>query len=847
MHLVSLYGYDDCLSLLLEQGKKSKGGGGDGSASPMPDHIIRIIDDNEDEEGEDGVVKKSAEDNEPNELRDALLRSVDEGGRTVLHLAAHSGNEECGRLLVSRKCDVNAVDKQGLTPLHIACMNDKMPFAEFLLARGAKIEGAGGKEGGGVTPLHVSAYRGHIDCVKSLIVKGARLHAKDSQGRTPLHYLASFDLSLLEDDESLGGKKNHNSKKSASKSDSGKADNQNEEREEEEEEEDEDEDLWGVPIVAETKVAKFLVRKGCSLEAQDAQGRNPLHYALLVDNLEIADIFMKADTLEAGNQLQASKQAEVRNAIVAVDGVVGASALHIMAKKGKAELLEAMVKILLADDSPGDESKDPSLRNKSVDMLDVVDKKGRTPLHWAAFYGQTECLSVLLRYKVNPFAKDADGKTPFFLASLQGHVKCLDRLLFKDSLMGSLSSSSSSSLFPTASSSLSSSSSGMFGHPLWARDNEGRLPLHAAAYNGHLAVIEVLLDSESSFSSKQIVASAKDDRQQTLLHKAAAGGQRNCTRRLIEEYGAEVNPQDVDGWTPLMLAACRGPVGVVHLLLERGARLDLTDTQWKRTALHWAVVSGCIDCAILLLQKGQPDVACWPDGDGLAPLDLLMRERKGELERGESPELDLLKDRLEEHVAEGKKRAKEEEEEKRKAKELEEEEKKRKKLEEERLERERKEKEERERKEKEERERKEKAEREKQEREEQARKEQEERERKEKEEREEAERKEKERKDREKKEREQKSRNEPQQPQQPQQTQQPQQDERSVNEVGTSKTGYTLVQRKSASLAGTIGGTCPIPSPFFHVFLSFRFLLFSYSPFLSLFFFLVLVTKRCLP
>jgi ankyrin repeat protein len=57
--------------------------------------------------------------------------------------------------------------------------------------------------------------------------------------------------------------------------------------------------------------------------------------------------------------------------------------------------------------------------------------------------------------------------------------------------------------------------------------------------------------------------------------------------RFLLEKGADVNAQAKDGISPLMLAAVSGQPDMVKLLLEKGAKVGLTDERgW--TALSWA-------------------------------------------------------------------------------------------------------------------------------------------------------------------------------------------------------------------------------------------------------------------
>lgn len=60
--------------------------------------------------------------------------------------------------------------------------------------------------------------------------------------------------------------------------------------------------------------------------------------------------------------------------------------------------------------------------------------------------------------------------------------------------------------------------------------------------------------------------------------------------RALLKYGADVNAADIDGTTPLMIAAMDGCTETLSVLLESGANIRATDTQ-GRTALMLAVMS----------------------------------------------------------------------------------------------------------------------------------------------------------------------------------------------------------------------------------------------------------------
>ncbi len=68
--------------------------------------------------------------------------------------------------------------------------------------------------------------------------------------------------------------------------------------------------------------------------------------------------------------------------------------------------------------------------------------------------------------------------------------------------------------------------------------------------------------------------------------------------------GADPNAKDPLGYPPLSLAAGRGQVQMVELLLTAGADPLLLDTRMGASALHKAAQNGSIDVARLLLDRG---------------------------------------------------------------------------------------------------------------------------------------------------------------------------------------------------------------------------------------------------
>ena len=72
----------------------------------------------------------------------------------------------------------------GNSALKIACKNNHLALAEFLISKGADINSQ--SEEKGTTPLHAAAYRGHLDLVMLLLKHGAKIDLRTKKGNTPL-------------------------------------------------------------------------------------------------------------------------------------------------------------------------------------------------------------------------------------------------------------------------------------------------------------------------------------------------------------------------------------------------------------------------------------------------------------------------------------------------------------------------------------------------------------------------------------------------------------------------------------------------------------------------------------
>ena len=123
----------------------------------------------------------------------ATTRNIN--GITPLHWA---GNElpETIELLIASGADLDARDKNGLTPLHHWIRWWEGDRSELLVQHGADLEA---RDVFGRTPLHLAAIVGRLDKYRMLRDAGAALSPKDDAGMTPADYALKFGHPALAD------------------------------------------------------------------------------------------------------------------------------------------------------------------------------------------------------------------------------------------------------------------------------------------------------------------------------------------------------------------------------------------------------------------------------------------------------------------------------------------------------------------------------------------------------------------------------------------------------------------------------------------------------------------------
>jgi ankyrin repeat protein len=249
----------------------------------------------------------------------------------------------------------------------------------------------------------------------------------------------------------------------------------------------------------------------------------------------------------------------------------------------------------------------------ATEIVDVNlhDRKGRTPLSYAAERGHEASIRLLLEKGARIEARDKDDRTPLSWAAMRGNEASICLLLEKGSEIetqdkdGRTPLSLAAHIGNEASICLLLENSAK----IEAQDKFGRTPLSLAADIGNEASICLLLEKGAEIE-------AQDEFGRTPLSWAAMGVN-EASICLLREKGAEIETQDKDGQTPLLRVAKNGYEAGARRLLEHSAKIEVRD-KYGRMPLLWATENGHNAVVELLLEKGAETE--FRDGYGRTPL-----------------------------------------------------------------------------------------------------------------------------------------------------------------------------------------------------------------------------------
>lgn len=306
-------------------------------------------------------------------------------------------------------------------------------------------------------------------------------------------------------------------------------------------------------------VAKAFFAKGANVNAKDDDGRTSLYYAARSGDCTFANFLLgnqaKVDTKDHSNgtplleavssgSLEAIKLLLDHGADIEAEDAVFETALHRAAE----------------------------LKKDSVEIVRELFKRGAkvrqtngkaSPLHYAAEEGNIPLVELFLSLGYDIDLKNEFGNTCLHLAVNKQNEKLVDLLLER-------------------------------GAKVNVKMDRGLTPLHVAAQCGNGPIISKLLDKKPRLYEK-------DCEGRTPLHYAAEI-KGEAFNQLFSKMSKSDLP-DGQGYTPLMLAASKGLLENVELLLSKKADVNHQAND-NSTPLNCAIVSKNLDCLKTLWSAG---------------------------------------------------------------------------------------------------------------------------------------------------------------------------------------------------------------------------------------------------
>ena len=434
---------------------------------------------------------------------------------------------------------VDYLDRSYSTPLHIAACQGHMDIVDYLVSD-AKCD-LNCQTDGGNTPLTLASEHGHLDVVEYLHKCGRTQHVmkalKIACRKGHLHiakYLIKYNPQCIVDTGNMTP-------------------------------------LHEACFGGHLSVVKFLVEEHpydpeCTIE----NGLTPLHLACNYGHLAIAKYLITE-----------------QNARPHCTSDTMTTPLHSASWSGNLDLVQFLI---------NEQQCDPCCENISK----------RTPLHYACLSGQLEVVKYLnnhlLEHQLNPESSDTEGNRPLHLACKYGHLHLVQYLV----------NESNRSLVQDYA------------------DSKGCTCLFWACWNGNLSLVKWLINYckcspncrnhhrkpwvHTNYEAGLYSESGVDylDRSySTPLHIAAYQGHMDIVDYLVSDAKCDLNCQTDGGNTPLTLASEHGHLDVVEYLHKCGR------TQHVMKALKIACRKGHLHIAKYLI-KYNPQ--CIVDTGNMTPL-----------------------------------------------------------------------------------------------------------------------------------------------------------------------------------------------------------------------------------
>ncbi|XP_048248982.1 serine/threonine-protein phosphatase 6 regulatory ankyrin repeat subunit B-like isoform X2 [Haliotis rufescens] len=511
------------------------------------------------------------------ELKDKVMNSTDNEGRTPLMVAALTGSNDCYEVLQSIS-NKKTKDYNGDDIVHLACKGGNEAIVQHLVSP-SNVNTRGQY---GLTPVMMAAFEGHQSVFDLLVSKNADLTLVDNNGDSLLHNACYGGNTAIV--QYLVSPSNVNTRgqngwtpvmMAAFKGDQSVFDLISKIADLTLVDKDGDSLLHLACYGGDTAIVQYLVSPS-NINTRGHYGRTPVMMAAFNGHQSVFHLLVskKADlTLvdKHGNSLLHNACYGGNTAIV--QHLVPTLNVNTRGQNGWTPLMMAAMK--------GHQSVFDLLVSKDADLT-LVDNNGDSLLHDACFGGNI----AIVQYLLSPLNVNTRGKnewTPVMVAAFNGHQSVFDLLVSKDADL-TLVDNNGNSVLHKACDGGNTNIVQYLVSPLNVntRGQDGWTSIMMAAFKGHQSVFDLLV-------SKHADLTLVDKHGNSLLLRACFGGNTAIVQHLVSP--SNVNTRGQNGWTPLMMAAMKGHQSVFDLLVSKHADLTLVDNNGD-SLLHSACFGG---------------------------------------------------------------------------------------------------------------------------------------------------------------------------------------------------------------------------------------------------------------
>ncbi len=491
----------------------------------------------------------------------ADLTQKDMFGDTVLHTASmlNVGASTFG-ILIDGGADVDARNKEGVTPLAIAVQKNDLETVRLLTAAGADIHT---QDTNGNSPLSI-ALAGTSEMLEA-VVNETNAGFTDSNGNTPLHLALICDAPLSKIQYIISLMKDVNTRNKDGNS-----------------------ALFLSILKNRQKVGELLLAKNADIFSTNTNNNSPLRLALKYGG-SVQDWLITSKTIKqqdgTGNTvLHYAAEWQYKDAI---NGLVMKGA-DISAKNANGETpLFSAVK-----------TNNPAIIQTVVDCgadIKARDNLGSTAMHTAVRWDAPASIDKLLALGINVNAQNTAGKSPLAEAVVAGKFEIAKKLLASGADPNTSDSNGVTVLMDAIRGCSKDSVQLLLGYGANPNVQEvnGRNAYHEAAYMGEKEIIKLIRKAGGNPLSR--------DKQGTTPFSIVLKKDISVIREVL---GNNYTITDSDGNTPVhIVVKSKASTQLLQVLIEEGYPVDTRNADGY-TALNYAIENNDVKTAVVLLENG---------------------------------------------------------------------------------------------------------------------------------------------------------------------------------------------------------------------------------------------------